>query len=168
MWRKLLGQFWVSSHHPMFGLAYIVDNCPQSSSHLSGNPVCPVLGSVYWTSSPQAVLLACTPMRISPSLYTSVLERIRSHSWLCDFLVIPSSRHFWALFIRLSLTVPPLRCCCISYSIDALAHYSECGLIHFLNRFFIFGTCLFWSDLCLLFPLSGTSVISVDIFLVTP
>ena len=25
VWRKLLGQFWVSCHHPTFGLAYIVD-----------------------------------------------------------------------------------------------------------------------------------------------
>ena len=115
----------------MFGLAYIVDNCPQSSSHLSGNPVCPVLGSVYWTSSSRAVLLACTPMRIGPSLYTSTLERIRSRSWLCDFPVIPSSRHSWTLFIRLSLTVPLLRSCCISYSIDALTRYSACRLICF-------------------------------------
>jgi len=69
-----------------------INDCPQSSSHLSGNPVCPVLGSVYWTSSLRAVLLACTPMRIGPSLYTSTLEWIRLRSWLCDFPVIPSSR----------------------------------------------------------------------------
>jgi len=145
-----------------------INDCPQSSSHLSGNSVCSILGSVYWTSSPRAVLLACTPMRISPSLYMSALKRIRSRSWLCDFLVIPSARHSWALFIRLSLTVPLLQSCCISYSIDALTRYSAYELICFLNRFFIFGTCLFWSDTCLLLPLSGNSVISVDIFLVTP
>jgi len=145
-----------------------INDCPQSSSHLSGNPVCPILGSVYWISSPRAILLACTPMRISPSLYTSALEQIRLCFWLCDFLVIPRSRHSWALFIRLSLTVPLLWSCCIPYSIDTLARYSECGLIHFLNRFFIFDTCLFWFDIWLLLPLFGNSVISVDIFLVIP
>ena len=123
---------------------------------------------MYWTSSPRAVLLACTPMRISPSLYTSALEWICSRSWLCDFLVIPNFRHSWILFIRLFLTVPLLRSCCISYSIDALACYSTCRLICFLNRFFIFGTCLFWSNTYLLLPLSGNSMISVDIFLCHP
>jgi len=70
-------------------------------------------------------------MRIGPSLYTSALKQIRSCSWLCDFSVIPSSRHSWTLFIRLSLTVPLLWSCCISYSIDALMRYSACGLIRF-------------------------------------
>ena len=43
MWKKLLGQFWVSSHHPMFGLTYILDReqqlqWGQMMVHLPGYP----------------------------------------------------------------------------------------------------------------------------------
>jgi len=43
---------------------------------------------------------------------------------------------------------------------------SECRLSHSLNRFFIFGACLFWHDTCPLSSLSGNSVIAVDLFFV--
>lgn len=44
--------------------------------------------------------------------------------------------------------------------------YSEYGLSHFLNKFFIFCACLFWDDICSLSSLSGNSVIAVDLFFV--
>ena len=99
-----------------------------------------VVFSFIWQPSMSRIricILDLQPAGHSSSLYPnedrpfSLYVRPRADSLALFTLWFSSSWHSWTLFIRLPLTVPLLRSCCISYSIDALARYSACGLIHF-------------------------------------
>ena len=100
-----------------------INDCPQSSSYLSDNPICPVSGSVFQISSLQAILLACTPMRPSPSLYTSVPKHVCMCHQFCGFLVIIRS---WNILGHYSLDYPwqfPF----LRVSLESLAHALLCS-----------------------------------------
>ena len=73
VWRKLLGQFWVSSHHLTFGLAYIVDKVFIQASGLA----CEVCVEV-------------SPLR---SLPTTVCET--ANNVVCQVTMLPSFNSLW-------------------------------------------------------------------------
>ena len=67
MWKKLLGQFWVSSHHPMFGLMYILDKVFIQASSLACevcvkvSPLCFLPTTVYKTANSVVCQVAMLP-----------------------------------------------------------------------------------------------------------